>query len=81
MSSLVVRARRVVLPTGEQPAAGHVTDGVVAAVTGYEPSATTRRVCLRSSGWTSGTSGWPGAASRGSRWHCLRCGPVRVGSG
>jgi allantoinase len=34
--SFVVRARRVVLPAGEQPAAVHVSEGVVTAVTGYE---------------------------------------------
>ncbi|MCU1604645.1 MAG: allB [Modestobacter sp.] len=35
-SSFVVRARRVVLPGGEQPAAVHVTDGVVTGVTGFD---------------------------------------------
>lgn len=34
--SIVVRARRVVLPTGEQPAAVHATDGVVTAVTAFD---------------------------------------------
>ncbi|QXG74472.1 allantoinase AllB [Modestobacter sp. L9-4] len=34
--SLVVRARRVVLPDGERAAAVHVTDGVVTAVTGFD---------------------------------------------
>ncbi len=34
--SLVVRARRVVLPGGEQPAAVHVEDGVITAVTGFD---------------------------------------------
>ena len=34
--SIVVRARRVVLPAGERPAAVHVTDGVVAAVTAFD---------------------------------------------
>jgi allantoinase len=32
----VVRARRVVLPDGERPAAVHVADGVVTAVTGFD---------------------------------------------
>ncbi|SEP29963.1 allantoinase AllB [Trujillonella endophytica] len=36
MSSLVVRARRVVLPDGERAAAVHTADGVVTAVTGYD---------------------------------------------
>ncbi len=35
MSSLVVRARRVVLPDGERAAAVHTRDGVVTAVTGF----------------------------------------------
>ena len=34
--SLVVRARRVVLPDGERPAAVHVADGVVTTVTGFD---------------------------------------------
>jgi allantoinase len=34
--AVVVRARRVVLPGGEQPAAVHVADGRVAAVTGFD---------------------------------------------
>jgi allantoinase len=34
--AFVVRARRVVLPDGERPAAVHVTDGVVTAVTGFD---------------------------------------------
>jgi allantoinase len=34
--SFVVRARRVVLPGGERPAAVHVADGVVVAVTGFD---------------------------------------------
>ena len=34
--SFVVRARRVVFPEGERPAAVHVADGVIAAVTGFE---------------------------------------------
>ncbi|MCW2696603.1 MAG: allB [Modestobacter sp.] len=33
--SFVVRARRVVLPDGERPAAVHVTDGRIRAVTGF----------------------------------------------
>ncbi len=32
----VVRARRVVLPEGERPAAVHVRDGVITAVTGFD---------------------------------------------
>jgi allantoinase len=35
-SSFVVRARRVVLPDGEQAAAVHVEDGVITAVTGFD---------------------------------------------
>jgi allantoinase len=35
-SAFVVRARRVVLPDGERPAAVHVRDGVVEAVTGFD---------------------------------------------
>jgi allantoinase len=38
--SLVVRARRVVLPGGEQPAAVHVEDGVITAVTGFDDGGT-----------------------------------------
>ncbi|WP_138734676.1 allantoinase AllB [Modestobacter excelsi] len=34
--AFVVRARRVVLPDGERPAAVHVRDGVIEAVTGFE---------------------------------------------
>ncbi|WP_164700946.1 allantoinase AllB [Modestobacter sp. KNN46-3] len=34
--SFVVRSRRVVLPDGERPAAVHVQDGVVVAVTGFD---------------------------------------------
>ena len=34
--ALVVRARRVVLPDGERPAAVHVRDGVITAVTGFD---------------------------------------------
>jgi len=34
--AFVVRARRVVLPDGERPAAVHVSDGVVTAVTGFD---------------------------------------------
>ncbi len=34
--TLVVRAQRVVLPDGERPAAVHVVDGVVTAVTGFD---------------------------------------------
>lgn len=34
--SFVVRARRVVLPDGERPAAVHVQDGVIVAVTGFD---------------------------------------------
>jgi allantoinase len=35
-SAFVVRARRVVLPDGERPAAVHVRDGVIEAVTGFD---------------------------------------------
>ncbi|MBB3677162.1 allantoinase AllB [Modestobacter versicolor] len=35
-SAFVVRAQRVVLPDGERPAAVHVQDGVVAAVSGFD---------------------------------------------
>jgi allantoinase len=34
--AFVVRARRAVLPDGERPAAVHVADGVITAVTGFE---------------------------------------------